>query len=137
RIEADPHDQHPQQRPADAADELAAIAQRAFYLAQPAGVESAELRRDGAHARGRGGCGPDHRVCSPPRLPNACGRSRRPATWSRSSRPGSDRNTVSRLGFSTTNFRSRPPWRARNDSVKASPLDLKRILLSLATTRCA
>ena len=53
-VEADAEDQHPEDRPADAADELAAVAQRALHLAQPEAVEPAELdqpRRSRARRR--------------------------------------------------------------------------------------
>ena len=74
-IEADPHDEHPEQRPADAADELAAVADGALHLAQPDGVDAAQLEHD---RRGRAACASAtldgrvrHLVCSPPRLPNS------------------------------------------------------------------
>ena len=35
--------EHPEERPADAADELAAVADRALHLAQPDGMQAGEL----------------------------------------------------------------------------------------------
>src|SRR5699024_8740573 len=90
RIQADAHDEHPQQRAADAADELAAVPHCAFHFAEPDGVKTVQLGKDRVH-----------RVCSPPRWPKAKVMSRPVAASSRSSRPVSDRNTDSSVGCST------------------------------------
>ena len=109
-IEADAHDQHPQQRPAYPADKLAAVAYRALHLAEPDRVEAAALQADRMPktiVRNRRCV--IHRVCSPPCRPNAMVRSRAPAAWSRISRPVRERNTLSRLGSSTERRRMRLP----------------------------
>src|SRR5262249_32859389 len=60
--EPDAHDQHPEQRPADAADQLSAVADGALHLAQPDGIEAAELRRERARRHWPVGCRDAHDV---------------------------------------------------------------------------
>src|SRR5262249_21955586 len=119
-VEPDAQDQHPQDRAADAADELAAIAEGALHLAQPQPVKSSQLdhqRRTPFHR-----LSPAHLGCSPPRRPNARVRSRTPAPRSRSSRPVSDRKTVSRLGTSILSAVIRVPNSARSAATNVSSL---------------
>src|SRR5690348_5691541 len=109
-IEADAHDQHPQQWPANPADKLAAVAYRTLHLAEPDRVETAALQADRTPKPSlRNHCHVVHRVCSSPCRPNARVRSLAPAAWSRISRPVRERNTLSRLGSSTERRRMRLP----------------------------